>query len=68
MSKDETTDLTDLKLYTTGEVAELFKVGEPTVRRWIAEGSLDAFKVNGRYRIKHKALVAFSDQAFKDLA
>lgn len=60
-------DLTELKLYTTTEVADLFKVGEPTVRRWIHIGKLKAFKVNNRYRIKHKDLVAFSDQAFEEL-
>ena len=54
-------------LHTVKEIATLFKVGPSTVRRWITDEKLKAFKVNGYYRISHSALVAFSDEVFKDL-
>ena len=36
------------RLLTIQEVAEILSVGERTVRRWIAEGELDALRVGPR--------------------
>lgn len=55
------------QLYTTKEIANIFKVKEATVRDWIARGDLRAFKVKSYYRIKQSDLTAFADQQFKEL-
>ena len=47
----------DREYYTTSEVAEKFRVTPATVRRWIREGNLEAYKIYGRYLI-HKDDVA----------
>jgi excisionase family DNA binding protein len=41
------------------EVAELFKVGEATVRHWIKDGSLRAINVGREWRIAPKDLESF---------
>ena len=51
------------KLYTVAEVAEYFKVHYKTVRRWIREGELSAFKVGRAYRITESALKAYEQGA-----
>lgn len=60
---------------TTADVAEVLKVSEETVRRWIRAGELPVLGVGGRrggYRIRREDLDAFIDQRFgyvgKDVA
>lgn len=55
------------KFFTTNEVAEIFKVTTETVRRWIDDGDLKAASFNGRWRIREKDLVEFSNQKFQEL-
>lgn len=38
-------------LYSTSEVAELFKVNRVTVYRWIQDGKVDACEIGKRYKI-----------------
>lgn len=40
--------------YKTEQVAELFKVDEYTVRRWVDEGKLKAYKVGRRWIYKQE--------------
>jgi excisionase family DNA binding protein len=44
---------------TVKEVADLLKVGEPTVRRWIKDGELRAIDVGKGWRISSSDLDAF---------
>jgi len=44
---------------TTHEIADLLKVGEPTVRAWIHDKELRAVKLGRAYRIAVKDLEAF---------
>jgi excisionase family DNA binding protein len=44
-------------LYTTTEVAEIFKVSAKTVKRWVANGELKAIKTpGGHYRFTEAAV------------
>jgi len=47
--------------YTVGEIVEMLKVHEQTVRRWLREGELRGYNLGGKsgYRIKASDLVAF---------
>jgi excisionase family DNA binding protein len=57
LSKDET----EVKLYTTGEVALLCSVTPETVRNWINSGDLKAIRINNFWRVRHTDLKAFLD-------
>lgn len=47
-------------LYTTKEIAELFKVNEVTVYRWIRSGELVAIRLpRGCYRVAEEELKKF---------
>lgn len=46
----------DDELLTTGEVADLFKVSQLTVRRWCATGVLPAIKLGHEWRISRRRL------------
>jgi excisionase family DNA binding protein len=45
--------------YTPKEIADLLKVSERTVRRWIGEGKLRARRFGRQLRIPREALEAF---------
>jgi excisionase family DNA binding protein len=47
---------TDLQFYTVQEVASILKVTKETVRAWINEGKLEAFKAGRSWRIRHSSL------------
>ena len=47
---------------TTHEVAELLKVGEPTVRTWIHNLELRAVRLGREYRVAVKDLEAFVNE------
>jgi excisionase family DNA binding protein len=51
-------------MLTVQEVAELVKVSDSTVRRWIRDGSLVAYKVGkrGQLRIREKDVEAFLER------
>lgn len=44
------------KYLSTKEIANIFKITEVTVRRWINRGWLPAIKIGKMYRIKSKDL------------
>jgi excisionase family DNA binding protein len=53
------------RLYTTAEIATLFKVTQETVRNWIKQGKLKAIKPGGNHnRITHDALVEFTEHKY----
>ncbi|WP_306147044.1 MULTISPECIES: helix-turn-helix domain-containing protein [unclassified Roseibium] len=47
---------------TTHEIAELLKVGEPTVRTWIHQEELRAVKLGREFRVAVKDLEAFVNE------
>lgn len=49
-------------LLTTQEVAELLKVGEPTVRTWIHGHELRAVRLGREFRVAFKDLEAFLNE------
>lgn len=49
-------------LYTTHDVAELLQMRESTIRSWINEGDLRAFKFGRDWRVAHKDLEKFLDE------
>lgn len=55
-------ELTGVKFYSITTVAKIFEVTPATIRNWITSGSLKAVKIQGRWRIPHSAIVAFSDE------
>ena len=60
--------MTDVRLLTVAEAAELLRVHPRTIRRWIRAGKLRAQTIPGRgshgigYRIERAALRALLDQ------
>ena len=53
------------KYYTTKELAELFNVTPLTIRHWIKDGKLRAFKMGSRYRVSTPSLVVFLKKSEK---
>ncbi|HEY77073.1 MAG TPA: helix-turn-helix domain-containing protein [Thermoflexia bacterium] len=47
------------RLFTVGEVADLFQVSPRTVFRWMAQGRLPAIRVGNITRIRPEDLEAF---------
>ena len=58
---EPSSNIEDLEMFTTEEVAELFKVSTETVARWIRGGRLLAnrFGYKGHYRISTSELRRF---------
>jgi len=50
--------MTQERIYTVTEIAEILRLTPRTVRRMIVSGELDAFMVRGEYRIRKSALDA----------
>ena len=48
-----------MQFYTVKEIAEMLKMNEQTIFRFIREGKLEATKVGGRYRITQEQLDRF---------
>jgi len=59
MSKPQNTVLTSDRLFTIQEVADHWQVSTKTVRRWIDDGDLAAFKLGRQWRIADKDLKHF---------
>jgi excisionase family DNA binding protein len=53
------------KFYTTKDIAQLFKVKEITVRRWINKEWLSAIKIGKMYHIKKQDLEKFIENGEK---
>ncbi len=53
------------KIYTVNEVAEILRVTPRTVRRMIADGQIDYFKVRDEYRIRQSAIDALKQRREK---
>lgn len=45
-----------MRFYTVEEVAQILRVSEPTVRKLIESGELQATRVGRQYRISQEAL------------
>ena len=48
-----------MEFYTVQEIAEMLKVSEMTVIRWIKSNKLKASKLGGQFRIKKQDLEDF---------
>lgn len=51
--------MTDIKVYTLDEVADILKVTKRTLYNYIKEGKLDAVKVGKYWRVTEDNLQAF---------
>ena len=52
--ESELMDLTEIKptaVYTLQEAAEVLRLSEPTLTRWIKSGRLSGYRVGKKYRI-----------------
>lgn len=49
-------NIVGIKLYDTGEVAEMFKVHKATIRSWIKSGILETIRINRVYYISEDTL------------
>ena len=52
----------NIQLMTMQEVAQQLKVSERTVRRYIKDGHLKGYKLEGAYRITDKELERFLNE------
>ena len=68
--KQEVTTMTQLRLYTPSEVADLLSVSTWTIYRWIREGKLHCYKLGGnklgRSRITHEDVDNFLKGYFSE--
>ena len=57
-----------MPLMTVNEIAETLKVHPRTVKRWIMEGQISAFKLGDRagWRVEEEALQAFLEERRRD--
>ncbi len=57
-----------MPLMTVNEIAETLKVHPRTVKRWITEGQISAFKLGDRagWRVEEEALQAFLEERRQD--
>ena len=51
--------MSDFKLYTIDEIADILKVTQRTVYNYIKSGSLKALKIGKYWRVKHEDLERF---------
>jgi excisionase family DNA binding protein len=51
---------------TPPEVASLFSVTSATVREWISQGKISAYKVNGYFRIDQDEVVRYANKIYGD--
>jgi excisionase family DNA binding protein len=60
-------------LYSTSEVAMLFKVNRVTIYRWVKEGKINAYKIGRQHKIPVSEVVrllrkfGFSESAIREL-
>jgi excisionase family DNA binding protein len=60
--------VSDYSFLTVAEVAELLKLNQQTVRNWIDQGTLPAFRVGRRVRIDRKDLEDLLAAGYKNTA
>lgn len=53
----------DLDSLTVSETSDVMKVHDETIRRWIRDGRLPAFRVGGAYRIPRVAIERLISEA-----
>jgi len=51
--------MADFKLYTIDEIADILKVTQRTIYKYIKSGSLKAIKIGKYWRVKHSDLEMF---------
>jgi excisionase family DNA binding protein len=59
--ESELMDITELKptaVYTLQEAAEVLRLSEPTLTRWIKAGKLSGYRLGKKYRILGRDLLA----------
>lgn len=47
------------------QTAEVLQTSEQTIRRWIKDGTLPAFRVRGQYRVPREAIERMISEAMK---
>ena len=52
------------ELLRTRDVARMFDVTSYTVREWIRAGKLDAFVLNGQYRVRRRDALALAQRRY----
>lgn len=57
----------DNKPFTTEEVAEMLRVSEGTVRRWVTEGKLPATKIGAKVLIGRAAVMNIVDASMQTM-
>lgn len=61
--------MSDLNQYPdalrTSQTAEVLQTSEQTIRRWIKDGTLPAFRVRGQYRVPREAIERMIAEAMK---
>lgn len=57
--------MSDLKMYTLDEVADILKVTKRTLYNYVKSGSLPAVKVGKYWRVSEKNLQIFIDNGTK---
>lgn len=54
--------MTELKLYTISEIAEILRVTQRTIYTYIKEEELPAIKIGKHWRVRHEHLEYFLDK------
>ena len=54
--------MTEEIIHTVKDVAKILQVDPRTIRKMIADGEIEAFRVRGEYRIRQSALDAFIEE------
>lgn len=57
--------MTEIKLYTTEEAAQLLKVTRRSIYTYLKSGKLEAVKIGNGWRISQEALEKFLSQGTK---
>jgi excisionase family DNA binding protein len=57
--------MTDIKVYTLDEVANILKVTRRTLYTWISAGQLKAVKLGKYWRVSEQALQEFTTKGTK---
>ncbi len=52
------------RFLSTNTIAEMFEVTNETIRNWIAEGKLKAFKLGPIWRVPRSEVVRFANEHF----
>ena len=50
-------------LLTTSQAAEIINVKRATIAKWLNDGTLAGYRINGRWRIKHEEIDRLLEKA-----